>query len=155
VDTGEVGEIVVRGPITMLGYWERPDETAATLRGGWLRTGDLAVRDDEGFITLTGRARDMYISGGENVYPAEVESVLAEHPAIREVAVVGVPDPDWGEVGCVHAVLEEGSELGLEALCDWAAERLASFKLPRDLVLEESLPRTASGKVQKHELRSR
>jgi fatty-acyl-CoA synthase len=152
VQTGEVGEIVVRGPITMLGYWERPEASAATLRDGWLRTGDLASRDDEGFITLTGRARDMYISGGENVYPAEVESVLAEHPAIREVAVVAVPDSEWGEAGRAHAVLESGAELLLEPLRSWASQRLARFKLPRELVIVASLPRTASGKVRKHEL---
>ncbi|MEE2665300.1 MAG: long-chain fatty acid--CoA ligase [Myxococcota bacterium] len=152
VASGEVGEIVVRGPITMLGYWERPDDSAETLRGDWLRTGDLASRDDEGFVTLTGRAHDMYISGGENVYPAEIESVLAEHPAIREVAVIAVPDPDWGEAGRAHAVLEAGATLRLEQLRHWASERLARFKLPRELVIVTSLPRTASGKVQKHEL---
>ena len=96
---GETGEIVVRGPITMLGYWNRPEETAETLREGWLRTGDLGRFDAEGFVTLVGRARELYISGGENVYPAEVEAVYAEHPEVREVAVVGVPDPRWGEVG--------------------------------------------------------
>ena len=136
----------------MLGYWERPEESAATLRDGWLRTGDLGSRDDEGYVSLSGRARDMYISGGENVYAAEVEQVLAEHPAIREVAVLGVPDPDWGEVGRVHAVLESGAELGLARLREWASERLAGFKLPSELVIEPELPRTASGKVQKHAL---
>ena len=152
VAVGEVGEIVVRGPITMLGYWERPEDSAETLRGEWLRTGDLARRDDEGFVTLTGRARDMYVSGGENVYPAEVERVLAEHPAIREVAVIAVPDRDWGEAGRAHAVLEAGATLQLEPLRHWASERLARFKLPRELVIVGSLPRTASGKVQKHQL---
>ena len=153
VETGEVGEIVVRGPITMLGYWERPEATAETLRGAWLRTGDLASRDADGFVTLTGRARDLYISGGENVYPAEVEQVLEEHPAIREVAVVGLPDPDWGEAGCAYVTLEEGAALEIDGLRAWARDRLAAFKLPRSLVLTGPLPRTASGKVRKHALR--
>jgi len=152
VAVGDKGEVVVRGPITMLGYWERAEETAATLRGEWLRTGDLASRDEEGFVTLSGRARDMYISGGENVYAAEVENALCEHPAIRELAVRGVPDPEWGEAGCAHVVLEPGATLTIETLRSWATDRLARFKLPRDLVIESELPRTASGKVRKHEL---
>jgi fatty-acyl-CoA synthase len=149
---GEPGEIVVRGPITMLGYWNRPDDTAATLRGEWLRTGDLATRDEEGFITLVGRARDMYISGGENVYPAEVEAAFEEHPDVQELAVVGVPDPRWGEIGCAFVVLRDGVQLDAEALRTWGAERLASFKLPREFVAIEALPRTETGKVQKHRL---
>jgi fatty-acyl-CoA synthase len=153
VQPSETGEIVVRGPITMLGYWKRPVETAATLRGGrdgWLRTGDLATVDDEGFFTLVGRQRDMWISGGENVYPAEVEAVFAEHPALREIAVVGVPDPQWGEVGRAFVVLEAGHALDPEALMAWGRERLAPFKLPERFVALDELPKTASGKVQKH-----
>jgi fatty-acyl-CoA synthase len=149
---GEPGEIVVRGPIAMLGYWNRPDETAATLRGDWLRTGDLATRDDEGFLTLVGRARDMYISGGENVYPAEVEAAYAQHPDVREIAVIGVPDPRWGEVGRAFVVPRDGCEVDAEKLRAWGAERLARFKLPRDFVAVASLPRTETGKVQKHRL---
>jgi fatty-acyl-CoA synthase len=151
---GETGEIVVRGPITMLGYWQRPEATAETLRGEWLRTGDLATRDEEGFLTLVGRARDMYISGGENVYPAEVESVLAEHPDVAEVAVIGVPDPTWGETGCAF-VVPARSGFREEAVLAWAAERLARFKLPRRFVAVEALPRTDTGKVQKHRLAQR
>ena len=149
---GETGEIVVKGPITMLGYWRCPEETAATLCDGWLRTGDLASRDEAGFITLSGRARDMYISGGENVYPAEVEAALSAHPAIREIAVVGAPSEEWGETGRAHIVLEAGETLDLEGLLRWAADRLARFKLPTQLAIEAELPRTASGKVQKHKL---
>jgi fatty-acyl-CoA synthase len=151
-EIGEPGEIVVRGPITMLGYWNKPDATAATLRGEWLRTGDIATRDDEGFLTLVGRARDMYISGGENVYPAEVEAAYAQHPDVREIAVVGVPDPRWGEVGRAFVVPHDGCSLDGEALRAWGAERLARFKLPRDFVSLPSLPRTETGKVQKHRL---
>jgi fatty-acyl-CoA synthase len=150
-DPGETGEIVVRGPITMLGYWQRPEATAEVLRGEWLRTGDLATRDSEGFLTLVGRARDMYISGGENVYPAEVEAVLAEHPEVREVAVVGVPHPKWGETGRAF-VVPAGASWDPESLRAWAAQRLASFKLPASFVRVESLPRTETGKVQKHRL---
>ncbi len=149
------GEIMVRGPITMLGYWERPEATAQTLVEGWLRTGDLGTRDEEGFVTLVGRSRDMIISGGENVYPAEVEAVYREHPAIREIAIVGVPDARWDEVGRAHLVLEPGASLDLDALEAWASDRLARFKRPHHFVIEEELPRTASGKVKKHELRAR
>ncbi|HKA15607.1 MAG TPA: AMP-binding protein [Myxococcota bacterium] len=149
---GEPGEIVVRGPITMLGYWNKPDATAATLRGEWLRTGDLATCDAEGFLTLVGRAKDMYISGGENVYPAEIEAAYAQHPAVREIAVVGVPDPRWGEVGRAFVVPRDGRSLDVDALRAWGAERLARFKLPRDFVAVPTLPRTETGKVQKHRL---
>ncbi len=149
---GETGEIVVRGPITMLGYWQRPEATAQTIRGDWLRTGDLATRDDEGFLTLVGRARHMYISGGENVYPAEIERVYAEHPAVREIAVVGVPDPKWGEIGWAYVVPARGARIDAEALRAWGSERLARFKLPKRFVEVSELPRTETGKVQKHRL---
>jgi fatty-acyl-CoA synthase len=151
---GEAGEIVVRGPITMLGYWNRPETTAETLRGDWLRTGDLASADAEGYVTLTGRARDLYISGGENVYPAQVEAAYLEHPAVREIAVVGVPDERWGEVGRAFVVLAEGARLDPDALRAFGRERLASFKVPREFVAVESLPRTVTGKVRKFELRA-
>lgn len=149
---GETGEIVVRGPITMLGYWEKPEATAETLIDGWLCTGDLGQLDEDGFVTLVGRSRDMIISGGENVYPAEVEAVFREHPSIREIAVVGVPDAHWGEIGRAHVLLEEGCTLDREALDTWARERLAAFKIPKEYVVEQELPRTASGKIRKHRL---
>jgi fatty-acyl-CoA synthase len=152
VAVGETGEITVRGPITFLGYWNLPEATAETLRSGWVLTGDLASVDEEGFITLVARARDMYISGGENVYPAEVEKTFAEHPAIREIAVIGIPDAKWGETGRAYVVPAENTEVDEEALLNWAGERLARFKLPREFVVVNSLPRTASGKVQKHRL---
>jgi fatty-acyl-CoA synthase len=150
VPPGAVGEIVVRGPITMLGYWERPEATAETLRGEWLRTGDLATRDADFDITLVGRAREMYISGGENVYPREVEAAIELHPDVEEVAVVAYPDAEWGESGRAHVVPAADRSLDLESLSDWLATRLARFKQPREFVVEEALPRTASGKVQKH-----
>jgi len=149
---GEAGEIVVRGPITMLGYWNRPEATAQTIRDGWLRTGDLASADAEGFVTLTGRARDLYISGGENVYPAQVEAAYLEHPAVREIAVVGVPDERWGEAGRAFIVLAEGATLDAESLRRFGRERLASFKIPRDFIALPQLPRTETGKIQKFRL---
>ena len=141
---------MVRGPITMLGYWKRPGETAEVLRDAWLRSGDLATVDEEGFLFLVGRARHMFISGGENVYPAEVEAVYAEHPAIREIAVVGEADPAWGEVGRAYVVFAPEEALDAEALRAWGAERLADFKLPKHFVAVEKLPRTETGKVRKH-----
>ncbi len=153
VAIGDVGEIVVRGPITMLGYWKRPEATHETLREGWVRTGDLATRDDEFDITLVGRAREMFISGGENVYPAEIEATLVEYPDIDEAAVVAVADSEWGEVGRAHLVLRAGlaqDAFSPEALRTWLEERLARFKIPRTFSIKTELPRTASGKVQKH-----
>ena len=147
---GESGEIVVRGPITMTGYWERPAATAETLRDGWLLTGDLGSRDAEGFVTLAGRSKELFISGGENVYPRQVELVYEQHPTVREVAVVGVADAQWGEVGRAYVVLRPGAALDPEALRRFGRERLAAFKVPRSFVAVPELPRTASGKVQKH-----
>lgn len=152
VAPGEIGEVVVRGPITMLGYWQRPDATRETLRGDWLRTGDLATRDADFDLTLVGRAREMYISGGENVYPAEVEAALSAHPDVEEAAVVAIPDAQWGEVGRAHVVAKPGHALDRDALLAWLSNRLARFKQPREIVVEAVLPRTASGKVQKHRL---
>jgi fatty-acyl-CoA synthase len=152
VGVGEAGEIAVRGPITMLGYWRQPESSAETLREGWLRTGDLARVDDEGFVYLAGRSRDLYISGGENVYPAEVEALLETHPSVREVAVVGVPDERWGEVGRAFVVARDPDRFDPEALLAFAREQLAAFKLPKSICLVKALPRTDTGKVQKHRL---
>jgi len=153
VAIGETGEIVVRGPITMTGYWKRPEATTETLReDGWLRTGDLATIDAEGFVTLVGRLRDLFISGGENVYPAQVEETFQQHPDVREIAVVGVPDERFGEVGCAYVVLARGAVLDEASLRSWGRERLATFKVPRSFVAVASLPRTVTGKVQKHRL---
>ena len=149
---GQTGEVVVRGPITMLRYWNQPGETREVLRGNWLRTTDLGQRDEEGFITLVGRARDMFISGGENVYPAEIEAVYETHPAIAEVAIVGIPDNRWGEVGRAHVVLRPGCRFEPEALSAWGRDQLTGFKVPKQFTQEKALPRTASGKVQKHRL---
>ena len=154
VPTGKVGEIVTRSAANMLGYWKRPEETARTIRDGWLHTGDAGYLDADGYVFIHDRVKDMIISGGENVYPAEVESALSEHPAVAEVAVIGVPDAKWGEA--VHAVivLRPGATLGQEALIAWAKRRIAGFKTPRSVAFAETLPRNASGKLLKRELRA-
>jgi len=149
---GETGEIVARGPITMLGYWERADASAETLREGWVLTGDLARRDAEGFLTLVGRRREMFVSGGENVYPVEVENVFREHPDVVDVAVVGIPDERWGEVGRAHLVLRSGAAFDAAAFEHFARESLAAFKVPKTYVVEKDLPRTVTGKVLKYRL---
>jgi acyl-CoA synthetase (AMP-forming)/AMP-acid ligase II len=155
VPVGEIGEVCVRGPAVMLGYWQRPEETAAALRNGWLHTGDLGRIDEHGYVYLLDRAKDLIISGGSNVYAVEVEAVLAAHPAVRDVAVVGVPDRKWGEV--VTAVVVSpapGDALReeLEALC---VGSLAGYKRPRRYVFVDELPRNAYGKVLKRALRDR
>jgi fatty-acyl-CoA synthase len=143
---------VVRGPSVFGGYWRNPDATAETIVDGWLRTGDIAERDDEGFYRIRDRVKDMYISGGENVYPAEVESVLAEHPAVLEAAVVGVPHDRWGEVGRAVIVLRDGHELTAGDALAWCRERLAPYKVPRHVVFVDALPRSAMNKILKREL---
>jgi fatty-acyl-CoA synthase len=151
---GAPGEVLVRGPNVMAGYWNRPEETAAAIDAeGWFRTGDVAFMDDEGFLTICDRIKDMIISGGENVYPAEVESVLFKHPAIAEIAVIGEPDETWGECVVAIAALKPGQSLNLEELRAFAGERLARYKLPRRLVIMTALPRNTVGKVLKYELR--
>jgi fatty-acyl-CoA synthase len=156
VDAGEggVGEIWVRGPNVTPGYWRRPRETAeAFAENGWFRTGDLATRDADGFVTIVGRRKEMYISGGENIYPAEVEACLAEHPAIREVAVIGVPDTVWGEVGVAFVVLAPDAFLDADQLRDHCARYIARYKIPARFEFRDSLPRTSTGKVHKSALK--
>jgi acyl-CoA synthetase (AMP-forming)/AMP-acid ligase II len=150
---GQVGEIVARGGNVMLGYWNRPEETAEALRGGWMHTGDGGYMDDDGYVYISDRIKDMIISGGENVYSVEVESVLTQHPAIATVAVIGVPDEKWGER--VHAVVvpANGASLTIEELREFCAERIAGYKTPRSMELVEGLPLSAAGKVLKRELR--
>ena len=156
VATGEVGEIVYRGPTMMSGYWNKPAETAAAFEGGWFHSGDLVRMDEEGFVYVVDRKKDMIISGGENIYCAEVENVIADHPRVREVAVIGRKDDEWGEVPVAVVAQNESEEpdLGLDELNYWLRERLASFKLPKELVHVGELPRNASGKVVKGVLRS-
>ncbi|HET9507499.1 MAG TPA: long-chain fatty acid--CoA ligase [Gaiellaceae bacterium] len=146
------GELVVRGPNVFAGYWRDPEGTAAAFADGWLLTGDLAARDEEGYYRIVGRLKDMVISGGENVYPAEIENVLHEHAAVAEAAVVGVPDERWGEACLAFVVLVAGTEAGDDELLDFCRERLARYKVPREVRFVERLPRNALNKVAKDEL---
>jgi len=151
---GTAGEICVRGANVMPGYWQRPDATAAAFtRDGWFRSGDVGYRDAEGFLFICDRLKDMVISGGENVYPAEVESVLYDHPDIAEVAVIGAPDERWGERVVAVVATKPGQTLTLDGLQAFAATRLARYKLPRELRLVDALPRNPTGKVLKQLLR--
>ncbi len=167
VPVGEVGELLLKGPHVCKGYYRNPEATAASLdAGGWFHTGDLAKKDADGFFTIAGRKKDMLISGGVNVYPAEIEGVLFQHPGVKDVAVVGVPDEKWGEVGVAFVVRREekrGEEkISLKVreregekaeLAAFVEGRLARYKVPRDFVFVDSLPRTPYGKVVKGDLR--
>ncbi len=149
----EIGELQIRGPHVCAGYWRRPAETAAAFVDGWLRTGDLASFDDDGCYRIVGRLKDVIISGGENIYPAEVESVLAGHPAIAEVALVGMPDPHWGEVGWAAIVIRPGQSVTDQELLAFAGERLARYKLPKRVITLAELPKTGAGKIDKPALK--
>ncbi|GAB3562070.1 long-chain fatty acid--CoA ligase [Amycolatopsis endophytica] len=151
-DVDEVGEVIVRGPNVMAGYWNDPARTAEVLADGWYRTGDAGSLDAEGYLFIRDRYRDMFISGGENVYPAEVESALLALPEVMEAAVIGVPDERWGEVGLAFVVA--GSEVDAGALRARLRERLAGFKVPRQFRFVDELPKTATGKVRKPALRA-
>lgn len=153
---GETGELRVSGPNVMAGYWGRPRETAGTLVEGWLRTGDLAVADQDGYVRIVDRLKDLIISGGENISPAEVEEVLFRHPAVADCAVIGVPDERWGEVGRAVVVARGGVRPGDElaaALLEFAASHLAGYKVPKSVVFVESVPRSGAGKALKSVLR--
>ncbi|MEL4375949.1 class I adenylate-forming enzyme family protein [Brucella cytisi] len=150
---GCTGEIVVRGPSVMKGYWEDPEASARTLAGGWLRTGDLGHLDQDGFLYLTDRSKDVIISGGTNIYPREVEEVLLQHPAVFEVAVIGVPDSEWGENVTAHVVLEPGQTATVSQLDHWCRQFMAAFKRPKHYVFAGDLPKNSYGKILKTELR--
>ena len=151
---GEKGELWLRGPCITPGYWNQPLLTEQAFVDGWFKTGDAAMRDRDGFYYLVDRKKDMFISGGENVYPAEVEAALAELEGIAEVAVVGIPDGRWGEVGRAFIVVAPGQSLTAEAVLNHCRSRLARFKTPASVVFTDRIPRTASGKVQKHLLKN-
>jgi len=154
VGVGEVGEVWTRSRQNMLGYWNKPEETAKTLLpDGWLRTGDAGYLDAEGFLFLTDRVKDMIVSGGENVYPAEVENALASHPAVAEVAVIGVPHDRWGESVKAVVVKRAGFEVSAPEIIAFAKERLAGYKCPTSVDFADVLPRNPSGKVLKKDLR--
>jgi fatty-acyl-CoA synthase len=153
VEPGEKGEVVVAGPNVMPGYWNRPDATAEVMDGEWFRSGDVALVDDDGYVTIVDRMKDVIISGGENVYPAEVEDVIYSHPDVAECAVIGVADERWGEVGRAIVVRRAGTALDERALLEHLDGRLARFKLPGSVVFTDRLPRSGAGKVLKAELR--
>jgi acyl-CoA synthetase (AMP-forming)/AMP-acid ligase II len=151
----EVGEICVRGPTVMKGYWERPEATAETLRGGWLHTGDLGFMDEHGYVYILDRIKDVIISGGSNIYPREVEEVLLQHPAVSEVCVIGVPDELWGEAVKAVIVLKPGAKATPEEIIAFSGERMAGYKKPKSVDFVDELPKSAYGKVLKRELRDR
>ncbi len=152
----EPGEVVVRGYNVMLGYYEEPEQTASTIdTDGWLHTGDIGIMDERGYIRITDRKKDMYIVGGFNAYPAEIENLLLRNQKISQVAVVGIPDERLGEVGMAYVVPRTGETIDPDELIAWACDEMANFKVPRRVEIVDALPLNASGKVLKYELRNR
>jgi acyl-CoA synthetase (AMP-forming)/AMP-acid ligase II len=151
---GEVGEVVVRSPLTMKGYWKQAEATASAIRDGWLHTGDAGYMDADGYLYIHDRVKDMIVSGGENVYPAEVENVLSGHPAVADVAVIGVPDARWGEAVKAVVVLRPMRPATESELIAYCRDRIAHYKAPKSVDFIEALPRNPSGKVLKRVLRA-
>jgi fatty-acyl-CoA synthase len=152
--TGEIGEIAIKSPAVSVGYWRKPDETKKTFVNGWCKTGDLGKFDHDGYLSIAGRKKDMIRSGGENIYAAEIEDVLYRHEAVKEVAIIGIPDPKYIEAVCAVIVRKEGAKLTEEEVIEYCKKYLASYKKPKKVVFVEELPRTPSGKVQKYILRN-
>lgn len=152
VPQGEVGELLMKGPHVFSGYWNNPEATEKTLDDGWVHTGDLFRCDEDGYYYIVGRKKEMYISGGENVYPVQVEKVLYEHEAVSQVAVIGVPDEQWGEVGCAFVVLKEDDLLTKEELLNYCREYLAGYQTPKHVIFKDALPIGDSNKIQKRDL---
>ncbi len=150
-----VGDIIVRSKSVMAGYWNLPDETSRTIVDGWLHTGDMAYYDENGYIYIVDRKKDLIITGGENVYPREVEEVLYRHGAVMECAVIGVPDEKWVERVHAVVVLKEGQKVGADDLVDFCKQHLARYKAPRSLEFVDALPKNPQGKILKRELRDR
>lgn len=155
MDGKTVGEIVARGNNVMEGYFKQPEETTAVMRGGWFHSGDLAVMHPDGYIEVVDRAKDVINSGGENVSSVEVEAMLYEHPAVLEVAVVGVPDEKWGEVPKALVLLKPDRHADADELITFCRDRMAHFKAPKSVEFVDDLPKTATGKIQKFALRER
>ncbi|OBX20421.1 acyl-CoA synthetase [Erythrobacter sp. QSSC1-22B] len=151
---GQVGELAVKSPSNMIGYWNLPQATREALQDGWMHTGDAAYMDEDGYVFIQDRIKDMIITGGENVYPAQVESAIYGHPAVAEVAVIGVPDEHWGEAVKACIVAKPGEEVDPEAIIAWTRERLAGFKVPKSIDVIPALPRNQSGKILRRELRA-
>jgi long-chain acyl-CoA synthetase len=153
VPRGTVGEVLVRGPVVMLGYWNQPEETARALRGGWMHTGDGGRMDEDGYLYIVDRLKDMIVSGGENVYSAEVENVLAQHPCVAASAVIGIPSEKWGEAVHAVVVLKPGVSATADELYVHCHRLIAGYKCPRSFEFRDALPMTGAGKIQKTELR--
>jgi long-chain acyl-CoA synthetase len=149
---GEVGEIVIKGPNVMKGYWNRPDATAEAIADGWFHTGDLARVDEDGYFFIVDRKKEMIVRGGYNVYPREIEEVLYEHPAVREAAVIGVPDERMGEEVGAAIALKEGAEAGEREIRDFVREQVANYKYPRRIWFVDELPKGPTGKILKREI---
>ena len=154
VAAGSIGELLIKGPNITPGYWNKPEATASAFTDGWLHTGDAARQDDEGFVYIVDRWKDMYISGGENVYPAEVENVLFQLPEVADAAIIGVPSDRWGEVGMAIVVRKPGQDLDEGDVIRHCLGQLAKFKVPQSVAFVEALPRNATGKVLKRELKA-
>jgi len=152
VPLGEPGEIIYRGPTTMLGYYRAPEATAEAFKGGWFHSGDLVRMDEEGFVYVVGRKKDMIISGGENIYPAEIEEVLYQDPRILEAAVIGLPDPRWGENVVAVVKLKPGMQMTREEVVEICTKQLAGFKKPKHVFFDD-IPRSGAGKVLKYQMR--
>jgi fatty-acyl-CoA synthase len=148
---GETGEICVTGPAVFAGYYNNPEANKAAFRNGWFRTGDLGHMDEEGFMYITGRASDMYISGGSNIYPREIEEKLLQYPDVKECAILGMPDPKWGEIGVAALVVKDG--FNVDAFQEWMSGKIASYKLPRRIELFDALPVSGYGKITKNLVR--
>jgi long-chain acyl-CoA synthetase len=153
VPRGTVGEIAVKGPVVMLGYWNKPAETKAAVRDGWMHSGDAAYMDEEGFVFIVDRIKDMIVTGGENVYCVEVENAVATHPAVATCAVIGIPDDKWGEAVHAVVVLKPGAQAGAESIQAHCRERIARYKCPSSVEFREALPLSGAGKVLKTQLR--
>src|SRR5690606_28165816 len=149
---GEKGEICIRGPQVMAGYWQKPEETAAALSGGWLRSGDVGTMDEDGYFYLVDRLKEVIVSGGYKVYPRHVEEAIHRHPAVAEVTVVGIPDDIRGEVPKAFVRLKEGESLTAEALRDFLTDKISPMEMPRQVELRDALPKTLIGKLSKKEL---
>jgi acyl-CoA synthetase (AMP-forming)/AMP-acid ligase II len=154
LSVGEVGEIVTRSDVVMKGYWHNPEATAKTLRNGWLHTGDVGLVDENGYVFLMDRSKDMIISGGENIYPREIEEVIARHPSVREVVVIGVPDSKWGESIKAVVSLGEGKSVTEEELIAFCIDHIASYKKPKSVDFVDELPKNNYGKILKRELKA-
>ncbi len=144
----------MQGPFVMDGYWNEPELSAEALRGGWLHTGDLAVADADGFVTIVGRVKDMVVTGGFNVFPREVEDVLVSHPAVAQAAVIGVPDPDWGEAVLALVVLVDGGDVSADDLCALVRQRKGPLHVPKVVTFVDAVPLTPLGKVDKKAIRA-